>query len=744
MARMHPTLTTVLAAASLSLFASASRAEAASPADAGNAAAKTSDKAETPLAGSPQRLDTVVVSGDKLRRSELESTQSVATRNGRQIDESAGQSLEDLLTRIANVGTAQNLTIRGISLYGPTGGNGRTATVTVDGVAQEGQGQTVGDLSIWDAEGLEVLRGPQSTNQGRNALAGAVVLKTRNPTDEWELRGRASLGNLYSSRLALAGGGALVKDVAAFRIAVEGRRSDGSLFNETRQDARWNHDDASTFRGKLRLTPFGGDYQALLTYSDARNQQGRGFVETSLRRPEQRIALANEASGVDMRTRNLAVEQTWQALGAEWTWLSTWAHNRYDRAFDYDDTELNQGTNQGLFTDRQFSQELRANFSATLGGNKFKGVVGVYAANSRGSSDNHYVVPVSYVLGVIGQCPNLAVCETRYKADFINRSNLSVERLRNRAVFSEFDYQLGRWTLTAGLRYDRESQDRDLGALTSGSTALATQIVGLLIKSSQIAPDGTQQLQTQYDAWLPKLALRYQIDADWQGGFTLQRGYRTGGINYSYQRGANAFAPEYTTNYELSLKGQVLPGVLLSSNVYRVDWRDQQVNVGSNSLDVFYVNAGRSRLQGLELELRGQALPSLEVFGALGLARTEFRRFVLASADYSGKQFPNSPRQTASLGFTWKPARWIVNADVVYEGGRYSDAANTAGTRNPSHTLLNTKVSQALNARTRLFVYGSNLLNQSYTTYRTMATSTRQVALLGEARQFGIGLEAQL
>lgn len=735
----HPTPLT-WALAGLSFWSLSSPVAATEPSSVQPPAAAASAAS----APATQKLEAVVVSGDKLRRSELESTQSVATRNGRQIDESASLSMEDVLTRMANVGTAQNLTIRGIALYGPTGGDGRTATVSVDGVAQEGRGQTVGDLSIWDAEGIEVLRGPQSTNQGRNALAGAVLLKTRNPTDEWELRTRVSQGNYNSTRLAVAGGGALVKDLAAFRLAIEGRRSDGSLNNETRQDPRWNHDDASTVRGKLRLTPFAGDYQALLTLSDARNRQGRGFVETTLRRPEQRIALANEASGADMRSRHAALEQTWSAWGAEWTWLSTWANNRYDRAFDYDDTELNQGRNDGVFTDRQVTQELRANFSAMLAGHALKGVVGLYAANTRGESDNHYVVPVSYVLGVIGRCPDLAACEALYAADFINRTNLSGERLRNRAVFSEFDYQLGPWTLTAGLRYDRASQDRQLGALTTGTSALATQMVALLLRAGQLAPDGTQQLETRYNAWLPKLALRYQLSADWQTGLTVQRGYRTGGINYSYQRGPNAFAPEYTSNYEISLKGQVLPGVLLSTNLYRVDWRDQQVNVGSNSLDVFYVNAGRSRLHGLEFELRGQVLPKLEAFAALGLSRTKFTNFVLPTADYSGKQFPNSPRQTASLGLTWKPGAWAISSDVVYEGGRFSDAANTAETRNPSHTLLNTKLSYALNPKVRVFAYGNNLLNQSYTTYRTMATSTRQVALLGEARLFGLGLEAQL
>src|SRR5262249_33564537 len=154
----------------------------------------------------------------------------------------------------------------------------------------------------------------------------------------------------------------------------------------------------------------------------------------------------------------------------------------------------------------------------------------------------------------------------------------------------------------------------------------------------------------------------------WMVGAVWQRGYRTGGVSYSYQRGPKQFGPEYTDNYELSLKGEPVENLLFTLNAYQVDWRDQQVDISTNFLDTYIVNAGKSQLRGVELELRGHALPQLEVFGAVGLSRTKFIRFESALGDFAGKQFARSPRNTWSAGATWRPARWVLNAEVVHEG----------------------------------------------------------------------------
>lgn len=704
---------------------------------------------ESPETGLPQStptavatpLKSVVITGSALR--DTAAPNNAATRSARQIDESASLTLEDVVGRMANVSTTYGLTIRGISLYGPNGGNSKTSTVSIDGVPADNFGQEVGGLSVWDVSSVDVLRGPVSTAQGRHALAGAVIVKTRNPTDFWEMRGRASTSDPRGHNVAVAGGGPLVGDVLSIRISAQEQRDVGSVYNQTRNDKRWNRNDLKSLRGKLRLAPSGSDYSALLTLADNQRISGSAWAESTSASPSNRLVFANDLSLSNNNNRSTALEQTFPLAGWNWTVLSTWGRVRDNLVEDYDGSELPQGTFALSRHDSLQTHELRGHFDTPAGSGRLSGVVGGYWSKKKVNARSVLALPAAYFLTELGLCASRAQCDVLYPADSVLRHDLVALAITNSALFTEVDYRLGALTFTAGLRYDRETRGRRVDGITSGDTDAASRLVNDLRARGDIASDEPQRQATDFRVWLPKLGIRYGFKPHWIIGLTAQRGFRTGGVNFNRQLGAQTFDPEFTNNYELSVTGKPSDDLLVTMNVYRIDWRKQQVDIGSNDLSVLIVNSGRSRLHGFELELRGKVTRRLELFAAFGSSRTRFTEFTSSSGDFSGKEFTRSPRQTASLGGMWKPSPLAINLDVSYEGRTFGNPANDPNRRNPSHTLVNAKLSHALGPKARFFMAGLNLLNERYTIGRYSVTADRSLELLGAGRTLRLGFEAE-
>ncbi|MEM9317062.1 MAG: TonB-dependent receptor, partial [Pseudomonadota bacterium] len=141
--------------------------------------------ADRPGAISVAGIEEVIVFGTK-RNLSLQDTQvSVALVTKEDIEEQVLFNVEDVLLRTANVSTAggdlNNLSIRGVTLGGVGfTGTGATANIYVDG-SPNSFNANQGASNLWDIGQVEILRGPQSTIQGRNALAGAIVISTPIP-----------------------------------------------------------------------------------------------------------------------------------------------------------------------------------------------------------------------------------------------------------------------------------------------------------------------------------------------------------------------------------------------------------------------------------------------------------------------------------------------------------------------------------------------------------------------------------
>ncbi|MEM6934668.1 MAG: TonB-dependent receptor plug domain-containing protein, partial [Pseudomonadota bacterium] len=244
----------------------------------------------------PLILPDLVVTGELQERTVQDSQTSVVILPGAELDQRDDFDLYDIIERTPNVvgsGGEKGFSIRGIDQRGPaSGGTGLLINTQIDGASLPTVFSAIfGPYSTWDLEQVEILRGPQSTQQGRNALAGAVVIRSADPTYDFEFKGRGELGNRDTIGGALAVNVPLIDDTAAVRFSFERAQTDGFIDNPVRDTNEYDAREQTTLRAKARLDPT-EDFSAILSLSYAENFGGEDFIEASLF-PGERINLSD-------------------------------------------------------------------------------------------------------------------------------------------------------------------------------------------------------------------------------------------------------------------------------------------------------------------------------------------------------------------------------------------------------------------------------------------------------------------
>ncbi|MEO0579539.1 MAG: TonB-dependent receptor plug domain-containing protein, partial [Pseudomonadota bacterium] len=177
-------------------------------------------------------IDEIVVKGQKVERSLQETKESVSVLDQDFIQTQRLFDLRDIFNQTPNafeLSNGEDFGIRGVSASSAStgGGVGELGSLFFDGVAFTGFARRFGPKALWDIEQVEILRGPQSTNVGRNALIGAVVMTSRAPDpSEFDSAFRLEAGNFGKVGLE-AMVNAPVSENAAFRFTAETFDTDG-------------------------------------------------------------------------------------------------------------------------------------------------------------------------------------------------------------------------------------------------------------------------------------------------------------------------------------------------------------------------------------------------------------------------------------------------------------------------------------------------------------------------------------
>ncbi|MGB6230968.1 MAG: TonB-dependent receptor [Litorimonas sp.] len=729
--------------------------------------------------------DEVIVTGQKISRSLQDTPDSVAVVTSIDIEEQNILDLGDVIERTANLGVSNGsrFTIRGIDSLNVSGaGLGDLATIYVDGSALPREATLGGTLDVWDLEQIEIFRGPQSTLQGRNSLAGAVIISTADPSYDWTGRVRAIAGTGNDERrIGGAVGGPILDDQIAFRVAAEYAQRDGFIENPTRGT---NQDESESLmvRGKLLIEPNAlPDLSVLLSYTRDEREIGDEIIDLSVPDPfETRQAFSNRPIGDDIAT-DIATAKIDYDLSDTLSLTSITAFNSVDRTFlsDGDRLPVDSEFGENSSVTDTFTQELRLEYQ----GDRLTGLIGAYYSDIRTTDavfDSTLNLDLVNDLGLIQvlQGQGLDLATAQFIAGFytepvqINAVLENPNEIETYAIFADASFELtDRVTLYGGFRYDTEKQEISTGNVVTrlstlpdpaGFPATLAPVIGLVNgfvdgQVQQANAEPATARSPDFNAFLPKIGIGYAFDDLRSLTFTAQRGYRSGGVGVNTARAQSfEFDQEFIWNYELALRSQWLDQRLtLNANAFYIDWTDQQVRVqlSDNVFDQETQNAGASRVFGFEIESDLRVTDALGVYGSIGYADTQFEEFIVQASgqtlDLSGNAFFLAPEWTLAGGFTWRPeGGWVVNGNANYASASFTRADRPQTERNiPDRVLVNARAGWE-NDTYGVYLTASNLLDEDYvltefTIDPLQNDFTAEFAEIGNPRAFALQLEAR-
>lgn len=491
----------------------------------------------------------------------------------------------------------------------------------VDGVPTlMGQGF---DHNLLGVEQVEILRGPQSTLYGRNAEAGVLSIRTRQPGAEPYARIEAGTGSRDQRTLSADASTALVPDTLYAGVSGQWLEQDGFIDDRYRggqADDRERH----SARMVLRWTPsLNTDVNLRYSRQDYRDDASLwGAVNASRREVRSGTPSWNHSSG-----RSLSLDVLHEFDSGLKLRSITARNDFYDRV--QQDTDFMPADLFHLRRDyhmNTLSQEFRLEGQWR----DSQWLLGAYA-----DRDDH---DLSYQ-------QKLPLRLTR--TDVQLGGNTS-------ALFGQWVMPLAeRWTLTLGARAEQDKVHIDPAI-------------------------GSRQ-SDQWQRLTPKAALQYEWQPDAYLYGSYSEGFRAGGFN-AFSSAANypGYDPEKVKTYEVGAKGWMDDKRLrYSAALYWMDVRDMQVQQMIQPGVVYITNAASARSTGLDLEAEYLLADNWRLVSAVGLNRTRFQSFREGSNDYQGNRNPYAPDLTGHLSLRYDaPQGWWAQGGVSAVGKTYLDSAN--------------------------------------------------------------------
>ncbi|WP_448568782.1 TonB-dependent receptor [Thalassotalea ganghwensis] len=635
---------------------------------------------------SSSALETIEVTSNFKKQSLASTPLSIDVISQQQLQDQSMQHFDNVLSSLANVNFAggtsrpKYLQIRGVgerSEY--LGAPNASVGFIIDDIDLSGLGMAA---NMYDVAQVEVLRGPQGTRFGANALAGLVYIQS-NPADGISEHGvSTSFGNDDLVTIAGYSAGALTNDVN-YRVSLENHQQNGFSDNQF-----LNRDDTNQLdelSGKIKLS---AQLSQELTFDttmifadmdngfDAWTLDNNGFI-TLTDKPgvdnQKSVGASFKFHYTGLTNVDLTAITSISTTDHQHAYDGDWANADYWSAKQCPDSDDENGN--GAYDDT-----IPCVYDYTWSKTAERDVISQEFRFSNKDGQRIFNQTTDWLFGVYASQLEESNITDDYYNGWSDDALLADYEADNLAIFTQLDSELNdTYQLSVGLRIEqRDAQYQDSS-------------------NEAFSPEETM--------WGGHIALSRALTADSQGYIRIAKGYKAGGFNMGLSDKLaqfKEFDTETLFNYELGINSSFNNGkVNTRFALFYMDRQDQQVNasqqdsIEKQKFTIYTANAASSTSHGLEAALDWQVTSAWSAYANLGYldaSYDDYRYFDEYGSliDISGRELAHAAKFTYSLGTTYQHTDGIFfNAYVTGKSGFYfsdshsekADSSSTVNTR---------------------------------------------------------------
>ncbi|MFC4313862.1 TonB-dependent receptor [Steroidobacter flavus] len=670
---------------------------------AGVASAQT---AETPAAETAQTdsLEVITVTAQRREERSVDVPISIASLSGDTLRDAGVAATSALPQAVPGLrfdysGSYVQPTIRGVgsALAGP--GMNSNVAIYVDGFYVP---NLLGsDFDLVSVQSVDVLKGPQGTLFGRNATGGAILVTTRDPTDELSGEIRAGFGSFGRRTISgyLSGG---LTDTLSADLTAYYEEGDGSVKSLVTGKDDVAAFERSTVRSKILWKPSDNAKIALTLEHRAADDptanitsayeglSAGSVIPGTLVATGPHNYSGTAKAGHDYKGNSATLRGDFDLGGLNFTSYSMYRDEKSDEAKDYDSTPVDIFSAFWRVNDKTVTQEFNLSSSE---GEKFSWVTGLFYYRN----ENEYPA--------FNQKVGAAAPFAAFSSNIVQKSL---------AAFADGTYEIADGLfLTAGVRWGRDESDASYVNLVN--------------------PAGSRQGEHSWTSVTPRAVLRYELTPYSNVYASYTQGYKAGLVPIT--ESTTPVDPEKINAYEVGYKlaGQ---GLTFDAAAFYYDYKDLQIAsyVGTISLTR---NAAESEIYGLDAQVTADLTDRWSVRAGATYVHSEYKSFpgavsyqqvldptspaygifINPPVDASGNQMQRAPETSGTLGVNYhQPVSWgelSFDANLYATSKFYFDPINRFV--EDGYTLLNLRATwTSLSGSTSVTVYGNNVTDEDY------------------------------